>query len=131
MTFMQPMPSTTASSGLFLTQGRSTPSQSTGRYGRSPSDFISSFYAVFRRWQSETAIYSDPDKITSHPCFSEMVQLAPWVLPLIIDELRTKPSLLVWVLDDAFADKPYSDNQVGDIPAMTNAWIAWAERYEF
>jgi hypothetical protein len=60
-----------------------------------------------------------------------MVQIAHLALPLIIDEPRSRPSLLVWVLDDAFADKPYSDDEVGNVPAMTNAWIAWAERHEF
>lgn len=131
MTYMQPMLSTTDSSRRLVMRGRSTSSQSSGRYAPSSADFVSLFYGLLRRWQRETAFYSDPDKITSHPCFLKMVQIANLALPLIIDELRSNPSLLVWVLDDAFADKPYSEEDLGDISAMTNAWIAWAERNEF
>ena len=57
-----------------------------------------------------------------------MVQNAELVTPLIIDELRRAPSLLVWVLDDAFPERPYPPSATGNIKEMTNAWIAWAEK---
>jgi hypothetical protein len=106
-----------------------TSSASYGKYTSSPADFINSFYAVLRRWRSETAIYSDPDKITGHPSFSALVKNAVLVTPLIIEDLRTKPSLLVWVLDDAFTDKPYPKSSTGNIREMANAWIAWAKNH--
>lgn len=84
---------------------------------------------MLRRWKSETAIYSDPNKITSHPSFLAMVKNAELITPLIIAELKIRPSLLVWVLDDAFADKPYPKSATGNIKEMTNAWIAWAEHH--
>jgi hypothetical protein len=106
-----------------------TVSESYGIYSPSPTDFINSFYAVLRRWRSETAIYSDPDMITGHPSFSALVKNAEFTAPLIIEELKIRPSLLVWVLDDAFAHKPYPNSSIGNIREMTNAWIAWAENY--
>jgi hypothetical protein len=104
-------------------------SLSSGRYQSSSVDFINLFYAALRRWRSETAIYSDPNKITSHPSFSAMVKNAELIAPLIIEELKIRPSLLVWVLDDAFADKPYPKSATGNIKEMTDAWIAWAENH--
>jgi hypothetical protein len=104
-------------------------SHSQGTYQASSEDFVKSFYAVVRRWRVETAFISDPDKITAHPSFAALVQNADVAMPLIIEELIQQPSLLVWVLDDAFpSDRPYADSDVGDIEAMTNAWITWAER---
>jgi hypothetical protein len=108
---------------------RPSASKSAGRYRPSPNDFIASFYAVLNRWKSETAFESDPDSITGHPSFAALVANAENVCPLIIEELRTSPSMLVWVLDDAFPDaKPYSSDAVGDFMAMANGWISWAER---
>lgn len=107
---------------------RSTASASSGQYQPSPLDFINSFYAVLRRWESETAFISNPDEITSHPSFRALVENADTVVSLIIGELKQHPSFLVWVLDDAFGERPYPDEAMGDIPAMTEAWIAWAER---
>lgn len=107
---------------------RSSASKSAGRYGRSSTDFIRSFYAVLNRWRSETAFLSDPDQITAHPSFSALVAHADLVCPLIIQELRMAPSKLVWVLDDAFPNEsPYGSAAIGDFEAMANGWIAWAE----
>lgn len=128
MSYAYCLTSTTRSKTSFFLERRPTQSGTRGEYSASSTDFINSFYAVLRRWRSETAIYSDPDKITSHPSFLAMVQNADLITPLIIEELRQSPSQLVWVLDDAYGEQPYAPNSTGNIREMTNAWIAWAER---
>lgn len=120
--------STSDGFGRRFQNSNASSSRSSGRYAPTPTDFIRSFYAVLRRWQSETAFLSDPDKITAHPSFQALVDNAQTVLPLIIAELRIRPSMLVWVLDDALNDTPYSQADVGDIVVMSNAWVGWAER---
>ena len=127
MTYML-FSSSTLRGRSFITKQKATASRSGGMYAPSPNDFITSFYAVLRRWRSETAFLSDPKQITSHPSYQAMVDNAPLITPLIIDELRINPSILVWVLDDAYPDRPYNDDIAGDITQMSNAWIAWAER---
>ena len=119
----------TSYSHLYIGYQSTTTSHSNGTYTASPSDFISAFYSVLRRWRSETAFCSDPDKITAHPSYKALVQNAHLVTDLIIDDLRVSPSLLAWVLDDAYpADRPYSEDAIGDIVQISNAWILWAER---
>jgi len=57
-----------------------------------------------------------------------MVAHAEDVRPLIIEDLRTSPSMLVWVLDDEFLNEvAYPASAVGDLAAMASGWIAWAE----
>jgi len=122
------MPTSLGGGGNYRVPSHYSASSSYGIYHASPEDFIASFYAVLRRWQSETTFLSDPNEITGRPSFAALVSHAELVTPLIIEELRSRPSLLVWVLDDAFDDHPYRKEDTGDIEAMTNAWIAWAER---
>lgn len=113
---------------IIIRRTRSTQSQ--GRYQPTGKEFIGSFHAVLERWKLETEFYSDPDKITSHQSFRAIVENAAVVLPLILNELRKGPSLLVWALDDAFpGDRPYGNEAVGDISAMTNAWVAWGQQH--
>ena len=109
-------------------KAKSTSSRALGRYSPTPLDFIHAFYAVLRRWKSETAFLSDPEQITSHPSFKALVDNAKLVAPLIVEELRDRPSLLVWVLDDAFSERPYHSTDAGNVRAMSEAWISWAER---
>lgn len=126
MTLSQP--SAIGSSGRYSKVFRSSSSHSAGIYTPSPRDFIKSFDAVLSRWESETAFLSDPDAITGHPSYKALVANAEMVTPLIIAELKKQPSFLVWVLDDAFQIRPYSAEAVGDLEAMSKAWIAWAEQ---
>lgn len=127
MTYAQMLPTALSTVGSYRLSF-STSSRSIGNYSPSPSDFISSFYAVLRRWQSETKFISDPNKITDHPCFKEIVANADNVKDLIVDELKREPSFLVWALDDAFNEKPYPQAAIGNIKQMTEAWILWADR---
>jgi hypothetical protein len=120
--------STSNAVGSRFVRSRSTASRSYGRYQRSAKDFLNSFYAVLRRWESETMLDSNPERITAHPSYVALVQNAELALPWIIAELRLHPSKLVWVLDDAFPNETvYSAEAVGDLHAMTDGWIAWAE----
>lgn len=105
-----------------------TASNSSGSYRPSGHDFVTSFYATLARWQRETAFHSDPSDITGHPSFNALVDNALLFFSFIIDELRVQPSPLVWVLDDAFREKPYADDAIGDFAQMSDAWIAWSER---
>ena len=128
MTYARRISTNTLQSGKYAKHPAPSSSHSSGHYSPSRVDFIDFFYAVLRRWESETAFCSDPDKITGHPSFVALVQNAELVTHLIIHELQTNPSMLVWVLNDAYGEKPYASDALGNITEMTNAWISWAER---
>lgn len=115
-------------SGQYRLRRTAIASQTNARYKPSSVDFIHSFYAVLRRWQSETSIFSDPTVITSHPSYEAIVNMGSKVVPLIIGELNLESSLVVFTLEDITGEKPYSREEVGDIKAMANAWLLWAER---
>lgn len=108
--------------------GRSTSSYSEGTYQSSEADFITSFFAILRRWESETVLESNPDRIMKHPSFRALVDHADIAFSLIIDQLLLKPSHLVWVLEEAYHERPYSIKDAGNLSKMADAWIEWAER---
>jgi hypothetical protein len=91
-------------------------------------DFVQRFYSLLNIWRSDTAFFSDPDLIVAHPAFQALVELAGDIVPLAIEDLRARPSNLVWVLDDAIGEVEYPRDIIGDLVAMSNAWIDWAER---
>lgn len=108
---------------------RPSSTRSAGRYEVPSQPVEQAFHAILGRWLRETKFLSDPEAITSHPAFSELVRLAPRVLPEIETQLRRGPTTLVWALEDAFDRRPYaSDDIVGDLEAMTTSWVVWFER---
>ena len=116
------------SEGRYDRASRVTASKTAVRYDPTGSDFVGSFYGVLRKWQRETAFLSDPSEIVRNPSYQALVTNGKQVTPLIINELKRTPSLLVWVLEDTYGIQPYSQDDAGNIPAMTDAWLSWAER---
>jgi|GEM_PF-5445658 len=103
-------------------------SAGTGRYAPYTKDYVALFYENLRRWQSETAFLSDPERIVQHECYKALVEIAPYILDEIVSELNKSSSHLVWVLEDAFGEQPYSDEDSGNMRAMILGWAEWANR---
>jgi hypothetical protein len=69
---------------------------------------------------------SSPKQMEDHPEFRAIVNMGDLAIPLIIGELRLKPSILVLALAKITGEIPYSDAERGSVKAMTNAWLSWA-----
>jgi hypothetical protein len=97
-------------------------------YISSHGDYITAFYQFLHKWVSETTFESNLDTITSHGAYRAIVAMGPRAVPLIVDELKIKPSLLVYAMEDITGERPYAPNMQGNIRAMSDHWVLWAER---
>ncbi|MBZ9885629.1 hypothetical protein LB535_25135 [Mesorhizobium sp. CA10] len=99
-----------------------------GQYHKSKEDYVSRFYQLVRTWRAETAYSSSSSEMFSHPAFREIVSMGRVVVPLIVQELRRQPDLLVAALPQITGDDPVSEDDRGDIYAMAASWIEWYQR---
>jgi hypothetical protein len=97
-------------------------------YTSSFADFIADFHLYLQQWKSETAFDSDLDAITAHPGFQAIVALRERAVPLILNELRRGPSLLVYALEDINGGRPYPASMAGNIRGMTDCWLLWSDQ---
>ena len=85
----------------------------------------------FRRleavWLKETAYQSSSTKIKNHPAFREVVSMGDAVVPLLLRELTTKPSLWVWALPEITGQDPVAAVDECNITKMTAAWLHWGK----
>lgn len=91
-------------------------------------DYVVKIARAIEAWRSETMFSSSLDDILSHRCYNEIVSLGDVAVSEIIARLRAEPSLLVFALEDITGQVPYSDDDAGDIQAMTECWIAWCDK---
>src|SRR5437660_1469861 len=77
------------------------------------------------QWKADTEFLSDTGKIMSHPSFQAIIALGPPVVPLLLKDLETKPSLWVWALPDITGENPVPENDGGNIRKMADAWLWW------
>ena len=88
------------------------------------------FRQLEAQWTAETRILSDPRKIMGHPAMRAIVALGDKVVPIILRELQSKPSLLAWALPEITGERPAPAKIEGgfckqDVVAETEAWLQW------
>ena len=87
----------------------------------------------FRRldaiWRNETAYQSSSTKIKSHPAFREVIGLGDAIVPLLLRDLQTSPSLWVWALPEITGVDPISPQEAGNITKMTGTWLRWGKEH--
>jgi hypothetical protein len=99
-----------------------------------PASSVDGLEQRFRRleaqWKSETLVLSDPGKIIGHPAMRAIIAMGEDVVPLILRDLRDKPSLLVWALPELTGENltpPRSENGFlkWNVDAQIEAWLQW------
>jgi len=84
------------------------------------------FRLLARRWRSETRYLSSIPEIAIHPCYQTIIGMGHEAIPLIISQLRNKPEHWFWALKAITNEDPVSPAMRGNLRAMTDAWLAWA-----
>lgn len=77
------------------------------------------------QWKSDTEFLSDAGKIINHPAFQAIIGLGHEVVPLLLRDLESQPSLWVWALPDITGEDPVPAADSGNIRKMTAAWVQW------
>ena len=86
----------------------------------------------FRRleaiWEAETLVLSNPNLITGHWAFQEIIRMGESVIPLMLRDLEREPHLWVWALPEITGENPVSPDDAGKIGKMGEAWLRWAKK---
>jgi hypothetical protein len=77
------------------------------------------------QWKADTEFLSDAGKIMRHPAFRSIVALGLEVVPLMLHDLESRPSLWVWALPEITGQNPVAAGDSGNIRRMTDAWLQW------
>ena len=73
---------------------------------------------------------SDPGKIMAHPAMRAIVALGEQVVPMILRDLQSETSLVVWALPEITGENPAPPTVHGgfikcDVAAQIDAWLRW------
>lgn len=88
------------------------------------------FRSLEAQWRADTQLLSNPGKIMAHPAMRAIVALGAPVVPIILRDLQTEPSLLVSVLpeitgEDLAPPKIESGFAQWDVAAQVQTWLKW------
>ena len=60
--------------------------------------------------------------------YQQIIGLGPSVLPVLVGELAREPDHWFWALEAITGQNPVPAEAVGNVAAMTEAWLAWGRR---
>jgi len=76
-------------------------------------------------WEEETCVLSNPDAITGHWAFQEIIGMGEPVIPLLLRDLEKEPHFWVWALPVMTGENPVQPSEGGNIRKMSEAWVKW------
>ncbi len=77
--------------------------------------------------EKDTYYISSTSQIVAHPAFQRIIELGDVVLPLLLAEVRARPSHLIIALKRITGEDPVSPDDRGKLRAMADTWVKWGE----
>src|SRR5690348_11973561 len=81
-------------------------------------DLAATFRDLADRWRRETATISSTDDLLNHPAYQSIMALGPSVVPLIHQELQTRPDRWFTALRILTGENPISPRDRGKLDRM-------------
>ena len=92
---------------------------------QTPVDTVRRFERLAAEWKQQSRFLSNTAQIALLPAYQRIIGMGPPVVPLILESLRREPDQWFWALEAITEEKPVAPESVGDIQAMTAAWVEW------
>jgi len=96
------------------------------------SESIDSLPQKFKRllaeWREQAALLPFATAMAMLPSYQEIIGMGKPALPLILNELKKKPSHLFWALRAISGEDPVPPENRGRIEQMRRAWIKWGRQ---
>ena len=103
--------------------------ESSGTKSAPPPDAAKAFEPSFQQlaevWKAETAPLSSVRQKKQHPAYCQIIAMGEPAVPLILADLRRKPSHLFWALAEITHSRPAGLADATDLLDVVNCWIEW------
>jgi hypothetical protein len=76
-------------------------------------------------WKSETSHLSMTYQKVEHPAYQKIIGIGKDALPYIFEDLSRNQSDWFWALQSITEVNPVKEEDLGNVYAMSIAWIAW------
>jgi|MudIll2142460700_1097286.scaffolds.fasta_scaffold04144_2 hypothetical protein len=94
-------------------------------FSRQWSNSLIRFSMLRAEWEADTAHLSSVTEIAMHPAYQQIIGMGPIAIPLILSAMKKKPDHWFWALRSITGEDPILNENRGQIPQMTKAWLNW------
>jgi hypothetical protein len=87
------------------------------------------FEELAEAWRNRTRYQSFIQKLVTAPEYQRIIGLGRPVVPLLLRDLEREPEFWFWALECITGENPVPESALGDIDAMSAAWVDWGYRH--
>ena len=87
------------------------------------------FLDLVKRWRSETRGDGVGTRTLKHPCYLEILEMGPAVVPLILRDLAADGGFWIGALMELTGEDPVPAAERGRSAKMREAWLAWGRAH--
>src|SRR5216117_3328493 len=92
------------------------------------TDLETTFHELADTWRRETGHVSSVEQLAMHPAYQRIIGLGQPAIPLILNELRTRPNHWFWALRAITGDDPVPPEHAGSLKLMAQDWLNWGTK---
>jgi hypothetical protein len=81
------------------------------------------FSELSERWRRETALVSNVERIVLHPAYQRIIGMGREAVPLILQEISTRPGHWFWALNAITGEDPVHEGAT--FREAIDAWLNW------
>jgi hypothetical protein len=97
----------------------------------STADVEAEFRRLAEWWNRETAVLSDIGRACRHPAYRAVIALGPAVVPILLNELKTKPDWWFDALEELTGENPLTTEDAGKVRQMAAKWVQWGREHGY
>ena len=83
------------------------------------------FERLAEAWWEDTLFESSVTRMAMHPAYQRIIGMGESAVPLMLEALAEEPEHWFWALRAITGEDPVSEDDRGDVRAMTAAWLEW------
>ena len=89
------------------------------------------FEQLAAEWKRETAHLSSPNAIAGHRAYQEIIGMGEKTISFILRDLQETRDQWFWALSSIARESPVQPEDLGDVDAMTKAWVDWGKQRRY
>lgn len=79
-------------------------------------------------WKQQSQYLSNTTQMAMLRSYQQIIGAGPEVLPFLLSELAREPDHWFWALEAITGQNPVPEDAVGNLAAMSEAWLSWGRR---
>ncbi len=89
------------------------------------------FDRLAEEWRAAVRYVSSLSQMVTHPAYQRIIGMGSQAIPLLLERLSREPNHWFWALKSIAGEDPVSEEERGDLEAMSRAWLSWGRQHGY